>query len=150
MATIADVTFSMYTRVKDFADSVGFSFYSASNIESASNILQEAEDRVILVQTKVSTKVFLTLEYSIFFSFATITDVNSIAYIDLLSKFLVAFPEYKTLCVYEAEKLKLVPSEFKDTGVRMVFTKVQQETASITQMKSNLSMVTIKLSGYIN
>jgi hypothetical protein len=150
MATVADVTFSMYTRVKQFADSVNFGFYSASNVEAAASLLQEPQDRVILVQTKVDTKVFLTLEYSIFFSFATTTDVNSVEFTELVSKCLEAFPEYKPLCVYEAEGLKEVPSKFNDTGIRMVIVKVRQETASITQMKSSLSMITIKLSGYIN
>ena len=93
MATIADVALSMYTKVKLFADTLGFSFYSASNVETAASVLQEPLNRVILVQTKVDTKVFLTIEYAIFFSFATTTDINSIKFIETVSAFLEHFPE---------------------------------------------------------
>ena len=150
MAGISDVTFSVYTIVKQFADNVGFKFYAASNIEDVLSIMQEQVDRVILVQTKVSTKVFLTLEYSIFFSFAETTDVNAIYYTELVSNFIDTFPRYSKLCVYDADQLKEVPSIFTDTGYRMVITSIEQSTVVNAKIRDNLSVIELKLSGYIN
>jgi len=148
MASIEDVTFSIYTAMKAFADSEGLEFYSTSSIENATNILREQVDRLILVQTHTKQEFFLDLYYAIFFSFST-TDINSIRFIELISKLIDTFPKYSKLCVYNADKLKEVPSIFEDTGVGMVVTDIKQKTASTTQMKDNLSMVELKLSGYI-
>ncbi len=148
MATIADVTFSVYTEMKKFADIEGLEFYSTNSIENATNILRDQVDRLILVQTHTKQEFFLELYYAIFFSFAS-TDINSIHFIELVSKVIDTFPKYSKLCVYDAAKLKEVPSVFEDTGRGMVVTDIKHKTVSATQMKDTLSMVELKLSGYI-
>ena len=149
MAVVEDVTLSVYTTVKKFADSEGLGFAATTSIESASSMMMDAEDKIILVQHKLKEKVFLDLEYKIFVSFAKTTEVNALKTTNIMSKFLEQFPRFSKVCVYEAEQLKQVPSVYTDTGKAMVVKDIGQEVLSLTQMKSNLSAIVLKLTGYI-
>jgi hypothetical protein len=149
MATIADVTFSMYSVVKKFADTINFGFVSTTSIEAADAAMIAGEDRLVLVQTRLEDKVFLDIEYKIFISFAKSTDINSIKETEITAALVDLFPAFSKVCIYKAEDLKKVPSEYTDTGASMVVKSIGQDIVSITQMRNNLSCVVVKLAGYI-
>jgi len=149
MATIQDVTLSIYTRVKAIADEVSMGFAATTSIESASSSLMDGVDKLVLVQTKLKDGVFLDAEYKIFVSFATTTDVNSIKEAEITSKLLAAFPAFSRVCIFQAEDLKKIPSVYTDTGKAMVVKTIGQDIVSMTQMHNNLSAVVITLTGYI-
>ncbi len=149
MAKVSDAVFSVYAEVKKFADSQNLEFISTTDIESATSILLEHKDRLVLALNKTDGYPFLELEFYIFVSLSEQSDINSIIYTDILSEFMKVFPRYSKLCVYEADGLKAVPSEFNDTGKRLVVADIQQKVTSITQMKNNLSAVVLKLIGQI-
>ena len=149
MATVADATFTVYSEVNQFALDNGLEFSSTTDIESATNLMMDHRDRAILVLNKTEGYPFLELEYYLFISLSKQSDINSVIYIEYLAKFMKAFPRYKKLCVYKAEGLKQVPSEFIDTGRKLVVADIHQKVTSITQMKNNLSAVIFKLVGYI-
>ena len=149
MASVADVTFSIYTVVNKFARSINFDFVSTTSIESAASAMMDGTDKLILVQTKVEDKIFLDMEYKIFVSFAKSTDINSIKESEIISQLIDLFPAYSKVCIYDANDLKKVPSVYTDTGKAMVVKSISQDIVSITQMRNNLSCVVVKLSGYI-
>jgi hypothetical protein len=149
MATISDATFSVYTFVNDFAKARGFKFVSTTDIEEATNRLQDHEDKIILVQNKIEYDVFIKLEYYLFVSLAERSDINSILYTKVLSDFLGVLPKYSKICIYDSDGLLEVPSRFDDTGKRLVVSNIHQRITSITQMKNNLSAVVFNLTGYI-
>lgn len=149
MATIEDVTLSVYAQVKTFADTNNLGFVATSSIESASSLLMDAEDKVILVQDKLKDGTFLDIEYKIFVSFAKTTDVNALRITELMSKFQVEFKRFSRICVFEAAGLKSVPSVYTDTLKAMVIKDIGQEVVSITQMRNNLNCLVLKLTGYI-
>ena len=149
MATTLDATLSMYTRVKKLADTLGIGFASTTSIESASTVLMDSTDKLILVQTKLEDKIFLIVEYKIFVSFSEKTDINSIREAEIFSKVMEEFPLFSKVCVYEAEGLKRVPSEYIDTGKAMVIKGLRQDVVSITQQMNNLNTVAISMTGYI-
>lgn len=149
MASVEDVTLSMYTKVKKIADEIGFGFVSTTSIESASSTMMDAKDKLVLVQTKIKDAIFLDAEYKIFVSFAASTDINSIKETEITSLLLASFPAFSKVCVFEASALKQVPSVYTDTGKAMVVKTVSQDIVSITQMKNNLSAIVVNLTGYI-
>ncbi len=149
MAVVEDVTLSVYTTIKKFADSEALGFAATTSIESASSMMMDGEDKIILVQHKLKDHVFLDLEYKIFLSFAKTTEVNALKTTNIMSKFLEQFPRFSKVCVYEAEDLKKVPSVYTDTGKAMVVKDIGQEVLSITQMRNNLNAIVLKLTGYI-
>ena len=150
MATVSDATFSIYYLVKEFAENHNLEFNSTTDIESATNLMMDHKDRLILVLNKTEGYPFLNLEYYIFVSLSETSDINSIAYIDILSQFMKTFPRYSKICIFEAEGLKQVPSVFTDTGKRLIVSNITQKVVSITQMKNNLSAVVMKTTGYID
>lgn len=149
MATVEDVTLSMYTEVKKFAETKDLGFAATTSIESASSMMMDAEDKMILVQHKLQDKTFLSVDYKIFISFAKTTDVNALLTTSIMSAFIEAFPRFSRICIHDAEALKQVPSVYTDTGKAMVIKEVGQEVLSITQMRNNLNAIVLKLTGYI-
>jgi len=149
MATVEDVTLSIYTEIKKFADSHDMKFVATSSIESASSILMDAEDKIVLVQDKLKDETFLSLEYRIFVSFAQTTDVNSLELTRIMSDFMVQHKRFTKFCVFETAGLRQVPSVYNDTGKAMVIKEIGQEILSITQMRNNLNAIVLKLTGYI-
>ena len=149
MATVEDATLSIYTQVKAFADTVNMGFVVTTSIESASTILMNGEDKLILVQNSLKDGIFIDLEYKIFLSFAESVESNAMKTTSILSKFIEAFPRYSKICVYEASGLKQVPSMFTDTKKALVVKAIGQEIVSITQMRNNLNALDLKLTGYI-
>ena len=149
MATVEDVTLSVYAEVKKFADSKNLGFATTTSIESVSSILMDGKDKVILVQDKLQDKTFLDLEYKVFISLATTTDVNGLKTTELMSDFQTLFKRFSKVCVFEAEGLKTIPSVMTDTGKAMVIKDIGQEIVSTTQMRNNLNCIVLKLAGYI-
>ncbi len=150
MATVEDATLSIYAQVKQFADQVSMGFVVTTSIESASSILMDGGDKIILVQDKLKLKTFLDIEYKVFISFAQTTETNALRTTEIMSKFFDMFPRYSKICVYEAAGLKLASSEFNDTGKALIIKDIGQEIISITQMRNNLNAIVFKLTGYIN
>jgi len=150
MATVEDATLSIYAQVKQFADQVSMGFVVTTSIESASSILMDGGDKIILVQDKLKLNTFLDIEYKVFISFAKTTETNALRTTEIMSKFFDMFPRYSKICVYEAAGLKLASSEFNDTGKALVIKDIGQEIISITQMRNNLNAIVFKLTGYIN
>lgn len=149
MAAVEDVTLSVYTEIKKFADSFNLNFAATSSIESASSILMDGTDKMVLVQNSLKDKIFLDIEYKIFVSFATITDVNALKTTEIMSSFMEQFPRFSKFCVFESSALKQVPSIYTDTGKAMVIKDIGQEVTSITQMRNNLTAIVLKLTGHI-
>lgn len=149
MAVTEDVTLSVYTVVKQFADSIGFDFVATTSIESASTILMDGDDKIILVQHSLKDSTFIDLEYKVFISFAETIESNAIKTTEIMSNFISQFPRYSKICIYEASGLKEVPSTYIDTGKAVVVKDIGQEIISITQMRNNLNSITFKLLGYI-
>lgn len=149
MATTEDVTLSIYTEVKKFADSIGFGFVVTTSIESASSILMDGKDKLVLVQEKLKDGIFLEASYKVFISFASTIESNALLTTEIVSKFLLAFPKYYNFCVYEAASLKAAPSIYVFTGKKLVVKEVGQELLYITQMQNNLNAIAFKLLGYI-
>ena len=149
MATVEDVTLSMYVEVKKFADSHNMKFVATSSIESASSILMDAEDKIVLVQDKLKEDIFLSLDYKIFVSFSKTTEVNALETTRIMSDFMEQHKRFTKICIFEAAGLKQVPSVYNDTGKAMVIKELGQEILSITQMRNNLNAIVLKLTGYI-
>lgn len=149
MATVEDVTLSVYVEVKEFADAQGLGFAATSSIESASSIMMDGKDKIILVQNSLKDKIFLDLEYKIFVSLAETTEVNAMKTTEVMSAFITRFKRFSKICVFEAAGLKQAPSVFNDTGKAMVIKDIGQEVVSITQMRNNLNAIVLKLAGYI-
>lgn len=149
MATVEDATLSIYTRVNEFAENIGFGFAATTSIESASTLLMDGGDKIILVQDKLKLQTFLEAEYKIFISFAETIETNALKTTEIMSDFFDTFPRYSKICVYEADGLKLDTSVFNDTGKALVIKDIGQEVISITQMRNNLNAIVLKLVGYI-
>ena len=149
MATVEDATLSIYTSIKAFADEVEMGFAATTSIESASSMLMDGKDKLILVQNSLKDKIFLDLEYKIFISFAETLETNALKTTEIMSKFFEAFPKYSKVCIFEAAGLKQAPSVFIDTKKALVIKDAGQEIVSITQMRNNLNAIIIKLTGYI-
>lgn len=149
MAAVEDVTLSVYTEVKKFADSQDLGFVATTSIESASSMMMDGKDKIILVQNSLKDRVFLDVEYKIFVSFAETTEVNGLKTTEIMSEFLTQFKRYTKICVFEAGPLKGNPSVYTDTGKAMVIKDIGQEIISITQMRNNLNCIVLKLTGYI-
>ncbi len=149
MVTTEDVTFSVYTEVKKFADSINFGFAVTTSIESASSILMDGRDKILLVQESLKDGVFLEASYKIFISFANTIESNALLTTEIVSKFLLAFPKYYNLCIYEAASLKLSPSVYVYTGKKLVVKEVGQELVFMALMQSNLNSIAFKLLGHI-
>ncbi len=149
MAGVEDVTLSIYTEMSKFAKTVDLGFVATTSIESASSMMMDAEDKLILVQDKLKDKTFLSIDYKIFISFAETTDVNALKATEIMSKFLDTFKRYSRICVYEAGGLKQIPSVYTSTKKAMVIKETGQEIISITQMRNNLNALILKVTGYI-
>jgi len=149
MATVEDATLSVYAEVKKFADTVDMGFVVTTSIESASTLLMDGGDKIVLVQDKLKDQTFLDLEYKIFISFAQTLETNALKTTEIMSSFFDMFPRYTKICVYEARGLKATPSEFINTNKSLVIKDIGQEIISITQMRNNLSAISLKLIGYI-
>ena len=149
MAVVEDVTLSVYTEVKKFADTVNLGFAATTSIESVSSMMMDGKDKLILVQNSLKDKIFLDIEYKIFVSLAETTEVNGILSTEIMSKFLDTFKRYSKICVFEAEGLKQVPSVYTNTQKAMVIRDIGQSIVSITQMRNNLNCIELKLTGHI-
>ena len=148
-ASIEDVTLSVYTQVKKFADTVNLGFAVTTSIESASSMMMDGEDKIILVQNSLKDRTFLELEYKVFVSFAKTSEVNGLLTTEIMSKFLGVFKRYSKICISEATGLKQIPSVYNDTGKALVIKDIGQSIVSITQMRNNLNCIELKLTGYI-
>jgi len=147
--TVEDVTLSIYAEVKSFADTVGMGFIATTSIESASSIMMDGKDKIILVQNSLKDRIFLDLEYKVFVSLVETSEVNGLLSTEIMSKFLDKFPRYSKICVVEAAGLKQVPSVFTATDKAMVVRDIGQTIISITQMRNNLNCIELKLTGHI-
>lgn len=149
MAVVEDVTLSVYTEVKQFADTINMGFAATTSIESASSMMMDGKDKIILVQNSLKDRVFLDIDYKVFVSLAETTEVNGLKSTEIMSKFLDTFKRYSKICIFEAAGLKQVPSVYTTTNKAMVIKEIGQEIVSITQMRNNLNCIVLKITGHI-
>lgn len=150
MATVEDAILSVYKEVTAFAASEGLEFVSTSSMETASTILMNGEDKLVLVQHELKDEQFLTIDFRIFVALSASNEVNALKTTEIMSRFFKTFPKFSKICIYEASGLKQEVSTFVDTKRALVVASIGQTIISITQMRNNLSAIAFKLTGFIH
>jgi hypothetical protein len=156
MATREDAILSMYYKTNQFIDYLRtiddlpqFNLAVTTSIESANTMLMDGTNKLILVQTQLEEKFFLSMEYKLFVSFADNLDTNALLTTRVISELDAFMPQYSTVEIFEAGGLKKKISEFIPTGCKLVVQSVEQKTASIPQMRNNLTTAVLKLTGFL-
>lgn len=156
MASREDATLSIYLEFNKFITHLtsldnmpSFSFVVTSSIEAANTLLMDGNNKLILVQTRVTQGHFYDASYAIFISLADQLDVNAQTTTRVFSELAKFLPKYATIEVFEAEGLKQPTSVYIPTGCRLVVSDLRQDNASNTQERDNLSKTVLKLTGYL-
>ena len=149
MATIEDAMLSIRVNFNTIATSLGLILVIADSDESLVAEGRRQEDSLVAVQADIDAKVFTTLKYNLFVSYANTSDINSLKETEQISAIIAALKPFSKICIYEATGLKQSPSVFTDTGVRLAIMKSGRSLGSRPKIRGNLNSIDVVFSGVL-